>query len=93
MADIELIIKIPEDIYKDIMTHNRESREGGKSAYYFEGLIQNGTLLSEGHGRIIDENKITRCQQVGLIMKDGNITRCFVTDAPTIISRQGRKRG
>jgi len=48
MADIELVIKIPEDIYKEIMAHNRERREGSKSAYYFEGLIQNGTLLPKG---------------------------------------------
>ena len=49
----EIVIKIPEEIYKDIMIHNREMREGGKSAYYFEGLIQNGTPLPK-HGRLID---------------------------------------
>ena len=42
---MKVIIDIPEDIYKDIMTHNREMRESGKSAYFFEGLIQNGTPL------------------------------------------------
>ena len=48
MADIELVIKIPEDVYKEIMAHDRERRESGKSAYYFEGLIQNGTPLPKG---------------------------------------------
>lgn len=40
---MKLIIDIPKDVYEEIMTHNRELRESGKSAYYFEGLIQNGT--------------------------------------------------
>ena len=47
--------------------------------------IENGTPLPKGHGRIIDENKITKCEQVGLIIKNENIIRCLVTDAPTII--------
>ena len=42
---MKLIIDIDEEIYKDIMAHNREMRENGKSAYYFEGLIQNGTPI------------------------------------------------
>lgn len=40
---MKLIIDIPKNVYEEIMTHNRELRESGKSAYYFEGLIQNGT--------------------------------------------------
>ena len=39
---MKLIIDIPEEVYKDIMIHNRELRESGKSSYYLEGLIQNG---------------------------------------------------
>lgn len=58
MADIELVIKVSEDIYKEIMAHNRERREGGKSAYYFEELIQNGTPLPKGHGRLIDKDHV-----------------------------------
>jgi hypothetical protein len=42
---MKIIIDIPDDIYKEIIVHNREMREGAKSAYYFEGLIQNGTPL------------------------------------------------
>lgn len=44
---MKLVIDIDEEIYKDIMIHNREMREGGKSAYYFEELIQNGTPLPD----------------------------------------------
>ena len=55
---MQIVIDIPKNIYKDIMTHNREMREGGKSAYYFEGLIQNGTPLPTGHGDLIDISDI-----------------------------------
>ena len=51
---MQIVIDIPKDVYEEIMAHNRERREGGKSAYYFEGLIQNGTPLPKGHGRLID---------------------------------------
>jgi len=44
---MKLIIDIPKEVYKDIMIHNREMRESGKSAYYFEGLIQNGTPIPD----------------------------------------------
>ena len=44
---MNLIINIDEDVYKEIMAHDRERREGGKSAYYFEGLIQNGTPIPD----------------------------------------------
>lgn len=51
---MQIVIDIPEDLYEDIITHNRENREGTKSAYYFEGLIQNGTPLPERRGRLGD---------------------------------------
>ena len=54
---MQIVIDIPNDIYNDIMTHNRERREGAKSAYYFEGLIQNSTPLPKGHGDIVDADK------------------------------------
>ena len=79
---MQIIIDILEDDYKEV-------KEDTYSGTPFENrvfsAIANGTLLPKGHGRIIDENKITRCEQVGLIIKDGNTTCCFVTDAPTII--------
>lgn len=56
---MQLVIDISKDVYEEIMVHNRELRESGKSAYYLEGLIQNGTPLPEGHGRLIDEQNIS----------------------------------
>jgi hypothetical protein len=55
---MQIVIDIPNDIYNDIMAHNRERREGAKSAYYFEGLIQNSTPLPKGHGRLIDADAL-----------------------------------
>ena len=53
-ADIELVIKISQEAYDDI-----------KEGYYDKNLrkmaiaIGNGTPLPKGHGRLIDENKIS----------------------------------
>ena len=53
MADIELVIKIPEEVYNDI-----------KEGYYDKNLrkmaiaIGNGTLLPKGHEKIIDTDSI-----------------------------------
>lgn len=49
---VEVVIKMPEEVYWEIMMHNRELRGSGKSSYYLEGLIQNGTLLPKGHGAL-----------------------------------------
>jgi hypothetical protein len=44
-----LVINIPKEVYADIMIHNREimHRESGKSAYYFEGLVQQGIPIPD----------------------------------------------
>ncbi len=54
---MKIVIDIPEDVYEEIITHNRELRESGKSSYYLEGLIQNGTPLPKGYGDLIDRDK------------------------------------
>jgi hypothetical protein len=51
---MQIVIDVDEDLYEDIIAHDRENREGAKSAYYFEGLIQNGIPLPKGHGRLGD---------------------------------------
>lgn len=80
MADVELVIKMPEEIYQ----HYKKIWQKRRGSIP-ESCIAFGTPLPKGHGRIIDESKITKCEQVGLIIKDDNITRCLKTDAPTII--------
>lgn len=53
MSNIELVIKIPEDIYK-------EWKLAGKyySYSYAQRLILNGTPLPKGHGRLIDADAL-----------------------------------
>lgn len=91
MADIELVIKIPEELLEYFANHNCMSEDGWFShSSKLLDAFRNGTPLPKGHGRVIDESKITKCEQVGLIMKNGNITHCLKTDAPTII-KESRK--
>lgn len=56
MADVELVIKIPKEIYKDIKEHGLcgycSDREIVTEA------IQNGTPLPKGHGDIVDIEKL-----------------------------------
>ena len=89
MADIELVIKIPSEIYEDIKKHGLcgycSDREIVSEA------IANGTLLPKGHGRLIDadayKEKIFRvfpCND----RDDQNIrrsTEMTILSAPTII--------
>lgn len=91
MADIELVIKIDEKDYK-IMQHNVAINKPlcSLSEKVMVSKIAEGIPLPEGHGRIVDETKISKCKQVGVIIKDGNITRCFTVDAPTIIPADKR---
>ena len=56
MADIELIIKIPESYYKIITNKVKTARDDG--VYLGWTAIANGTQLPKGHGRLIDENDL-----------------------------------
>ena len=58
MADIELIIKIDEKMYKDI-----QSRDWKNGAKWFSEewiAIHNGTPLPKGHGRLIDADALEK---------------------------------
>ena len=50
MADVELIIKIPEETYEYWKTHSYE--------YVIGEAIAKGTPLPKGHGRLIDADDI-----------------------------------
>lgn len=56
MADIELIIKIPKEMYKWVYDVNKFSNDYGMGD--FIDLIKNGTPLPKGHGRLKDFDKI-----------------------------------
>ena len=52
MADIELVIKIPEEEYEEIIN----SEDCG--LHRLTRAVANGTPLPKGHGRILDEKDI-----------------------------------
>ena len=56
MAYIELVIKIPEDVYKHIQSLDWKNTR----RWYSEEVkaIHNGTPLPKGHGRLIDAEKL-----------------------------------
>lgn len=73
MADIELVIKIPEILYIKGF-ENIFSEEERRELII---AIGNGIPLTKGHGRIIDESQVT-----GTFIWDNGYIECY---APTII--------
>lgn len=68
MADIELVIKIPEEIYKSYKSEqNNDCVIGGlffsNPAMY--NLITNATPLPKGHGDLIDRNELFKYKNGG----------------------------
>ena len=57
MADIELVIKIPERIHYGI--EKGITVNGSKASQILIDAVKNGTPLPKGHGRLIDINEIT----------------------------------
>ncbi len=55
MADIELLIKIPEEKYNQIINYYQGSNVRPKD---YEIAIINGTPLPKGHGDLIDRSKL-----------------------------------
>lgn len=57
MSDIELVIKIPKDIY--IKCHTSDY---AKKSIYFDliDIIRKGVQLPKGHGRLIDANELKK---------------------------------
>lgn len=57
MADVELVIKLPEEVYEMIMLKINTSVVA-KSCTEAEKIIANGTPLPKGHGRLIDADEL-----------------------------------
>ena len=55
MADIELVIKIPEEDYTRILS--------GDIVCYLDNAVRNGTPLPKGHGRIGDLDALEKKYQ------------------------------
>lgn len=91
MADIELVIKIPEEIYQ----HYKKVWQKRRGSIP-ESCIAFGTPLPKGHGRLIDENyllSILQCEEYNTCTwkncSDCNREKCIkrrgILDATTII--------
>ena len=60
MADIELVIKIPEEKYQGILNMTEEILDAGTfcSPRYLYKAVLYGTPLPKGHGRLIDADDL-----------------------------------
>lgn len=76
---MEIVVKIPDQKYKWIVDNPQTYTDDLCEA------IRNGTPLLKGHGRIIDESKITKCY----MPVNRFDVRGITTDAPTIIEAEG----
>lgn len=56
MEDIELVIKIPKEMYKWVNDANKFFNDYGISD--FIDLVKKGTLIPKGHGRLIDKDAL-----------------------------------
>jgi len=52
---MEIVIKIPEELYKQITVEKLYFLEDGENLCT---AVENGTPLSKGHGRLIDGDKL-----------------------------------
>lgn len=73
MAYIELVIKIPEEMYEWVNDVNRFFDDYGISD--FIDLVKNGTPLPKGHDRLIEAREVINAMFAGKT----------IDDVPTII--------
>ena len=84
MADIELVIKIPESYYKIITNKVKTARDDG--VYLGWTAIANGTPLPKGHGRLIDISPYEQWFNPVIQYDDGDhIHQVYAKIVPTII--------
>jgi hypothetical protein len=61
MADIELVIKIPEDVYTRLFDNGIQDNEiAVDDVCEMARAIRKGTSLPKGHGRLKDEDEIAK---------------------------------
>ena len=82
MADIELVIKIPEEIRLALINDIKLSQDQKFiSDSYISRAIINGIPLPKGHGRLIDADSI----HMPFDICNGEEAIDYIYDAPTII--------
>ena len=87
MADIELVVKIPEDYYKVIKEIPVEQSTADML------IIRFGTPLPKGHGRLIDADEL-RCEREDFdTYFDYSNAFDVIYNAPTIIAADTEREG
>lgn len=87
MADIELVIKIPEEDY--LVYSELSEKEKANELTYYEKIIANGTPLPKEYGRLIDADKLLEtwyddfCKF--MTQAELNSMNNIIKNAPTII--------
>lgn len=90
MADIEVVVKIPEEKY----LYAKSLVNGGKENNPVVLAIGNGTPLPKGHGRLIDADELKKnIQENDVLYTMGfNVRICDINDAQTIIEADMREK-
>lgn len=70
MADIELVIKLPEDDYKRIVKRGMTVFGSDEDIALLEEALENGTPLPKGHGALKDENEVFAVMERNFDMQD-----------------------
>ena len=67
---MHVVIDIPDGVYKAI-------KNSTKPLYYIEHLVQEGTPLPKGHGRLIDADAVLE-EPIGNTYKDIDIAETII---------------
>jgi hypothetical protein len=88
MAEIELVIKIPEEV-KVTVTRMGLLRIPDEMQKVIDRAIQHSTPLPKGHGRLIDADAITKdlnaFQNAFVVHTDGTYRMAISCKAPIVI--------
>ena len=97
MADIELVIKIPEKTVNEIKDNAMFAKEIASSIKWdITSAIVNGTPLPKGHGDLIDRDKLLQHEVWGVFGEIGDDMPCVFTDyieTATIIIEADKTEG
>jgi len=96
MADIELVIKIPEEEYRWIKESDKTVFADVASKECMLHAIKTGTPLPKGHGDLIDRRELKK-EVYTTTEWNGDVHRIIyeasVDDAPTIIEAESEEDG
>ena len=89
MADIELVVKIPKEVYRYAKRYNVSSMLAIKEIDICMNAIANGTPLPKGHGDLKDADKLKHAFIKWSMAVQGSFTdsdiASIVYNSPTII--------